>query len=200
VQQNISHTQSVVDTVETEACSAVTWAETMIFSSIQAGSSAAGPDSNQCAVWPGATTTTVKFQGGSTGSTTYAHLVSNANLAVESIDSLDGSETIVNWDGSDPDVKNKTVSASTLADHFLVISGFSTEGSAAMEFFNWNYRLSTTTNIEFFVARSASSGFDADWAAQLIDISGLNFGGGGGIGLSQQGTLGMNIMSGGFRQ
>ncbi len=174
VQQNISHTQTTIDTVETESCSAVTWSETMIFSSLETTSDAA--EGFLCGVWPGATTTTVKFQCGSTSATTYAHLVSNSNLVVESINSLDGSESAVNADGTDPMLVDKTVSSSTLADHMVIVTGASASTNNQTNRWTWNYYLTSTTNLRFWTS-SSGGGSDPDWAAQLIDVSALTDGG-----------------------
>ncbi len=172
VQQNIPHTQSVIDTIETEACSAVVWAETMIFSSLETTLNGAHDFLGAC--WPGATTTTVKFQSGSLASTMYAHLVSNSNLVVESIDSFDGSESLLDSDGSAPMIIDKIVSTSVLADHFVVATGAPVSSNSELLRWVWNYYFTTTTNLRWWVTESGTAS-DMDWAAQLIDISGLSF-------------------------
>ncbi len=168
VQQNISHTPSVADTVETETVTAVVWANTMIFPSLEG----TDPTDLMCAVWPGATTTTLKFIAGNIAQTAYAFLVENSNLAVESIDSIDGAESIIDADGTDPMQVDKTVSASVLADHFVVATGYATSGNAQNVRSVWNYYFTTTTNLRWWVSNSTTS-TDIDWAAQLIDVSGL---------------------------
>ena len=172
VQQNISLTQSVEGATETKAITAVNWANTMIFSSIRSASPAI--DFNMCAVWPGATTETLRFSCNKTAPTTIAHLVSNPNLVVEHIDSITGSETNVDIGASNPTTVDKTVSASTLADHFVVASSRPTTitGDTNNQKWPFNYYLTSTTNLRWWITDGGTNN-DIEWAAQLIDISGL---------------------------
>ncbi len=172
VQQNIELTQSVEGATETKAISAVTWANTMIFSSIRSASPAI--DFNMCAVWPGATTTTLRFSCNKTAPTTIAHLVSNPNLVVEHIDSITGSETNVDIGASNPTTVDKPVSTSVLADHFVVASSRPTTitGDTNNQKWGFDYYLTSTTNLRWWVTDGGTNN-DIEWAAQLIDISGL---------------------------
>ncbi len=168
----ISHTQTTIDSTETESCSAVNWAETMIFSSLETDS--ANIDAIIGVVWPGSSTTTVRFYVGDLSPTIYVYLVSNSNLVVEHIDSVTGAESAVLWTSADPSTKNKTVSSSVLADHFVIATFYNTIASGAGSLGCWNYYLTSTTNLRFWVYQGNSSSFDIEeWAAQLIDISGL---------------------------
>ena len=173
VQQNISHTQTTIDTVETETVTAVTWDETMIFSSRHCSSDDA--EAFLVGVWPGATTTTLKFYSGDVNTQTYAFLVSNSNLDVESINSFDGSESQLNADGSDPMTIDVTVSSSTLADHMVIATFGTGNNNQQTQHWAYNYYLTSTTNLRFWSGASGA-GQDPDWAAQLIDISGLSSG------------------------
>ncbi len=180
VEQNIPHTQSVEAATETEAVSAVTWANTMIFSGVRSASPAI--DYNMCAVWPGSSTTTLRFSCNKAAMTTIAHLVSNANLVVESIDSITGAEATIDVGASNPTIVNKTVSASTLADHFVVASARSSTitGGTANQRWAFDYYLTSTTNLRWWVTDGGTNN-DLEWAAQLIDLSGLDYGGSGSL-------------------
>ncbi len=174
VQQAPNHTPTSADTTQTETISAVTWANSAIFSSFR--SAADTIEGLMCAVWPGSTTTTVRYYCGGTVQTVVAYVVSNSNMAVESIDSITGGGGSILWDGDDPDTQDVTVSSSALDDHFVVATGMNTANSAAYSLLAPDYYLTSTTNLQWWLYQTATSGFDVEeWAAQLIDLSGLSY-------------------------
>ena len=168
VQQNIEHAQTAA-AVETETISSVTWADSMVFYSVRSDTSQAA--ANTGCVWAGAATT-LKHYSASTNSTFVSHVVTNANLDVTHMDSIDGSESQLAWASTDPTTVSKTVTSSALAGHFVVASVSTTQTETTMAYWAQNYRLNSTTALEF---RRSWSYFDYDdhWTAQLIDISGL---------------------------
>ena len=198
VQQNISHTQTIINTVETESTLAtVNWAQTIIFSSMESSNNEL--HHTKMAVFPGVDGDSIKFQSGSTANKRYVHLVTNSNLVVKSIDSLDGSETVINADGSDPMVVDKAISpAIVLADNFVIASTSFNLSAANMTVSPYNYYLTITTNLRWWITQSASN-LDYEWAAQLIDISGLVEDTGPSA-HQMQAYQGMERMNGGFRR
>jgi hypothetical protein len=169
VQQNVSHAVSAA-TTQTETITDVTdWATAFIVGSFRAD--AANDDDIGNNFWRGATTTAIKFRSLSGGGDFVVHVVKHADLDVEHLDSIDGGGTDHPAGSASPQTVNTTVTTlSDTAAAALIGSTQSAQTANRGPRPNWQYRLTSTSNAEWWVARHD----DADeWALQVLDFSGV---------------------------
>lgn len=174
VQNNLSLTFAGAGSDETIACSAVTWANTVIFPTYRTTDQ--NEDEVGYTVREGSSTTTVRARrrSGATGTATViVHLASNSNLTMQRIDSITGGGTA--YASGDATV-NHTISAVPLARSFVIatVDSAGTGANYPREF--WNHRLSSTTNVEGYRARTGQGG---DYAIQVGTFADLSGGDGG---------------------
>lgn len=169
IQNNLSLTFAGAGSDEDIACSAVTWANTIIFPTYRTNDP--NEDEVGYTVREGSTTTTIRARrrsGATGGATTICHLASNPNLSVQRFDSITGGSP--DWATGDT-VFNTTISAVDLSRSF-VLATMDSAGTGAnypREF--WNVRLSSTTNVEAYRGRATQIGEYAIQVGTFADLT-----------------------------
>lgn len=172
--QTVEHTFSVAGDNETETISAVTWANSFVVSSARVPEDENEDVGWNC--WPGADTTHVRFKlnsGADSPASTVvrAFVVSHAKMLVGHYDSISGSGSDFVSSGSQPQTQPVTVSAvGDMAKTFLIATADSTGTTATYPSQAWNYRLTSTTNVDFKRARTNTT---SEWALQVVDLSSM---------------------------
>lgn len=174
VQNNISHTFSAAGSDETETITDVSdWTKAFVFGSHRGPSGNNGNDEVSITIRPGSGTTSLRFRmrsgASSPGSVVaIAHVVKNNALKVEHIDSITGSASDLPAGSSSPQTENVTITAVKDTAHTAVIA-FTDCDETAAEYPrpHWAYRLTSTTNVEFWRGRHGTAG---DFALQVIQF------------------------------
>ncbi len=134
-------------------------------------------------VWPGSGTNKVYHRLRSGASTAGSHhcvsyVVQHSDLVVDHIDSIVDTETEHPTGSASPQTINVTVATQDATDTTYVIGTADCNGTGtAYPRPMWNYRLTSTTNVEWWRGRHGQA---SDWALQTIDLSGLVTVAGGG--------------------
>jgi len=170
IQNNISHDIVSAATNEFETITAVNnWNEAFIISNHKARNGGTGLDEAGWNTWPDpGNLDRVLFRmrsnsGGFASPTIIAHVAENPFMSVNHIDSITGTE--IEMPGG-VNTQNYAITAVADMEQTGVFATADTEGGGtAYPRFARNYQLSSTTNLEFFTARSGQPG---DIAAQII--------------------------------
>jgi len=172
VEQNVSHTFSADGVNETESISAVTLAESFIVHSFSNPSGENEGCEVACFCWF-KDTDELYFRLDSSADNAaggnykaVAFVVSNPNISVNHIDSIVDDEDFHPAGSSSPqtiDVTITEVPALKTTGTFASCAGFTNYPS-----FAWNYRLTSTTNLEWWRGRYGGA---VDWTAQIVDFS-----------------------------
>lgn len=184
--QQIDHTLTAADTVQTETISSIEKTDTMVFATYQSD----GPDVSDIGFSAflsegSGTTTTLNFwmpANNGTGGIVTAFLVTNSEtIAVEHLNSINGSLSQIAESGS-PQTTNRTdhTAVSDLATSAVIAMGGcnATDTNGGMG--SPNYRFTSTSNIEYWRTESAAAvtnGGDLDIAIQAIQFTNPAVGG-----------------------
>lgn len=106
------------------------------------------------------------------GQVVIAHVLKHADMVVDHRDSILGGET--DFATADNTVNVTVDTQDDLSTSAVIATADSNGSGTAYPRPWWNYRLTTTTNVEFYRSRS---GQPADWTLQVIDFSGVTSGG-----------------------
>lgn len=170
--QSKTHSFSASGSTETETITAVSaWSKAFITYSFR--NSPAGTDETTCNVWPGSTTSSVRFRMTSGATVTSAvcivHVVAHSDLSVEHLDSITGGKSSHAAGSSSPQAIDETIT--TLSDTSaagVIASHVADDSAATYPRSFWNFRIKSTTAVEFWRARHGASG---NWALQVINFS-----------------------------
>lgn len=176
IQNNISHGFSNHATEETETISSVTWNNAFIFGSFMPRDDQPSNNDIAALAYPGSSTSITFYMadGGNADSSQdefVAHIVEHADLSVEHEDTISGSGTALSASGTAP-VTNDITLGTTLSDlskAAAIAFSVTLESDNAYPRNHINYRLTSTSNFEFWRARVG--GEVIDWAYQVADFS-----------------------------
>ena len=176
--EQVTHAISTAGSNETETLSTATgaWATKLIFHSHRSTSN--GLDETGINVWPGSTTSSVRFRsrsgaGGAQNITAY--VLEHSDLSVTHEDSITGSGTDHPTGSASPQTIDVTISEDS-AQAFVVASADCAGSGTAYPRNFWLAYLASDTILRWFRARHGQA---SDWAYQLVDTSGITAGGGG---------------------
>lgn len=169
----VSHSFSAAGSDETETIADVgAWDQAFIVSTYRC--SGAGLDEAACNVWPGSTTTSVRFRLRSGASTSLAAVEAfvvgaSSGVAVEHQDSITGGGT----DHQTADFTTSlTLSTSVDLERAGMVATSDCAGTGtAYPRQCWGYRLTGATGAEFWRGRAGQPG---DWAAQVVRFIGVS--------------------------
>ena len=174
VQNNISHTFTAAGSDETETITDVSdWTKAFIVGSHRSPTGNDGNDEITITIRPGSGTTSVRFRmrsgASSPGSVVaIAHVVKNLAIKVEHLDSITGSGTDLPAGSASPQTENVTITTVKATAQTALI-GYTDCDDTATNYprAHWNYRLTSTSNVEFWRGRHGAAG---DWALQVIQF------------------------------
>jgi hypothetical protein len=177
VQNNITHAFSAAGANETETITTVTNTATAFVVSGRSGTNTTGLDETGWNVWfKDADELYFRMRSGATvaGSTAYAHVVKHADMVVDHTDSITGGGTDLPVGSGQPQTENRTVATQTATSTSAVVATADCAGTGtAHPRAHWLYRLTSTTNVEFWRSRDGQAG---DWALQVIDFDAVGGG------------------------
>lgn len=172
VQNNIEHSFASAGANETESIAAVNaWDEAFIVPSFRSSGENPNLDDSAFNIWPGATTSTLRFRLNSgattpTNSFAMAHVVENPSLNVLHEDSITGGGTD-HTGGTGLQTVDQTISAPTTALAECVAFGTADSDGSGLQYPRhlWAYRLTATTNFQWQRGRGGST---SEWARQAV--------------------------------
>ena len=171
VENNITHQFTAAGVNETETITDVgSWDKAFIFHTFRTVNT--GLDESTCNVWPGSTTTSMRFRMRSSATSAVGYVVeactvsASKGLSVEHLDSITGTGTD---HGSGSNTTSVTISSVDAEGAGAIASSDCAGSGTAYGRFAWGYRINNSTNAEFWRSYNGQTG---DWAMQIVAFIG----------------------------